>query len=77
MSTTGRQNNLFLAEDWRKIYQTFKNADFTSYDFENLRRVMLQYLREKYPEIIRVMEPVRKIDNAIRKLRKQIKFRIH
>ena len=50
MSTTGRQNNLFLAEDWRKIYQTFKNADFTSYDFENLRRVMLQYLREKYPE---------------------------
>ena len=50
MSTTGRQNNLFLAEDWRKIYQTFKNADFQSYDFENLRRVMIQYLREKYPE---------------------------
>jgi len=50
MSTTGRQNNLFLAEDWRKVYQTFKSADFTSYDFENLRRVMLQYLREKYPE---------------------------
>lgn len=50
MSTTGRQNNLFLAEDWRKIYQTFKNADFSSYDFENLRRVMIQYLREKYPE---------------------------
>jgi len=50
MSTTGRQNNLFLAEDWRKIYQTFKNADFQSYDFENLRRIMIQYLREKYPE---------------------------
>ncbi len=50
MSTTGRQNNLFLAEDWRKVYQTFKNADFQSYDFENLRRVMIQYLREKYPE---------------------------
>jgi hypothetical protein len=50
MSTTGRQSNLFLAEDWRKIYQTFKNADFQSYDFENLRRVMIQYLREKYPE---------------------------
>lgn len=50
MSTTGRQQNLFLAEDWKKIYQTFSNADFTSYDFENLRRVMIQYLREKYPE---------------------------
>jgi hypothetical protein len=50
MSVTGRQNNLFLAEDWKKIYQTFKNADFTSYDFENMRRVMIQYLRENYPE---------------------------
>jgi hypothetical protein len=50
MSTTGRQQNLFLAEDWKKIYQTFSNADFSSYDFENLRRVMIQYLREKYPE---------------------------
>ena len=50
MSTTGRQNNLFLAEDWKKVYQTFKSADFASYDFENLRRIMLQYLREKYPE---------------------------
>lgn len=50
MSVTGRQNNLFLAEDWKTVYQTFKNADFKSYDFENLRRVMIQYLREKYPE---------------------------
>jgi len=50
MSVTGRQNNLFLAEDWRKVYQTFKNADFTSYDFENIRRVMISYLRENYPE---------------------------
>jgi hypothetical protein len=50
MSISRRQNNLFLAEDWKKIYQTFKNADFTSYDFENLRRVMIQYLRENYPE---------------------------
>lgn len=50
MTTTTRQNNLILAEDWKRVYQTFKNADFKSYDFENLRRVMLTYLREKYPE---------------------------
>ena len=50
MSVTSRQNNIFLAEDWKKIYQSFKNADFTSYDFENLRRVMIAYLRENYPE---------------------------
>jgi hypothetical protein len=50
MSITGRQNNLFLAEDWKKIYQSFKNSNFASYDFENLRRVMIAYLRENYPE---------------------------
>ncbi len=50
MTTTSRQNNLILAEDWKRIYQTFKNADFKSYDFENLRRVIITYLQENYPE---------------------------
>ena len=50
MSTTSRQNNLILNEDWKRIYQTFKNEDFKSYDFENLRRVIITYLREHYPE---------------------------
>lgn len=50
MTTTTRQNNLILAEDWTRIYQTFRNADFKSYDFENLRRVMIAYLKENYPE---------------------------
>jgi len=50
MSSTDRQNRLLVAEDWKRIYQSFKNADFTSYDFENLRRVMINYLRENYPE---------------------------
>jgi len=50
MSSTSRQNNLILNQDWTRIYQTFQNADFKSYDFENLRRVILNYLRENYPE---------------------------
>jgi len=50
MTTTTRQNNLILAEDWTRIYQTFRNADFQSYDFENLRRVMINYIKENYPE---------------------------
>ncbi len=50
MTTTTRQNNLLLNQDWKRIYQTFKNADFKSYDFENLRRVIITYLRENYPE---------------------------
>lgn len=50
MTSTTRQNNIILNQDWTRIYQTFKNADFKSYDFENLRRVILTYLRENYPE---------------------------
>ncbi len=50
MSATDRQNRLLIAEDWKRIYQTFRNADFQSYDFENLRRVMINYIRENYPE---------------------------
>lgn len=50
MSSTDRQNRLLLAEDWKRVYQTFRNADFQSYDFDNLRRTMINYLRQNYPE---------------------------
>jgi len=50
MSATDRQNRLLVAEDWKRVYQSFRNADFQSYDFENLRRVMINYIRENYPE---------------------------
>jgi hypothetical protein len=41
---------LLVSEDWKKIYQSFRNADFKSYDFETLRRTMIAYLQENYPE---------------------------
>ena len=50
MATTDRQNRLLVAEDWRKIYQAFQQADFKSYDFETLRRTMVAYLQENYPD---------------------------
>jgi hypothetical protein len=50
MTSTSRQNNLLIAQDWTKIYQSFRNADFQSYDFENLRRTMIDYIRTNYPE---------------------------
>ena len=50
MSATDRENRLLVAENWTKIYQSFRNADFQSYDFENLRRTMVSYLRQNYPE---------------------------
>lgn len=43
-------NKVLVGEDWKKIYQSFRNADFKSYDFETLRRTMIQYLQENYPE---------------------------
>ena len=50
MSTSDRQSRLLVTEDWKRIYQSFRNADFQSYDFDNLRRTMINYLRQNYPE---------------------------
>ena len=50
MAQTTRQTNLLVQQDWTKIYQTFTNADFTSYDFETLRNSMITYLKTYYPE---------------------------
>jgi len=50
MATTTRQTSLLVSEDWTKLYQTFRSADFQSYDFETLRASMVSYLRLYYPE---------------------------
>ena len=50
MAINTRQHSLLVADNWKKIYQTFQEADFTSYDFETLRKSMIDYLRIYYPE---------------------------
>ena len=50
MANTTRQNNLLVNQDWTRIYESFKNADFQSYDFQTLRKAMIDYLRLHYPE---------------------------
>lgn len=50
MAQTTRQTNLLVNQDWTKVYQSFTNADFTSYDFETLRNSMINYLQTYYPE---------------------------
>lgn len=50
MSNTTRQSNLLVNQDWTKIYESFSNADFQSYDFQTLRKAMIDYLRLYYPE---------------------------
>lgn len=50
MARTTRQTVVFGVEDWKRIYQTYREADFQSYDFETLRKVFVDYLRQYYPE---------------------------
>jgi hypothetical protein len=50
MATSSRQSALFGVNDWKTIYQTFRQADFQSYDYETLRKSFIDYLRLYYPE---------------------------
>jgi len=50
MATTTRQTAIFGVEDWKQIYQTYREANFQSYDFETLRKSFVDYLRLYYPE---------------------------
>jgi len=50
MAIVSRQTGLLSAENWKKIYQTFRDADFTAYDFETLRKSMIDYIKINYAE---------------------------
>ena len=50
MAKTTRQTAIFGIEDWRRLYQTYREADFQSYDFETLRKSFIDYIRLYYPE---------------------------
>jgi hypothetical protein len=50
MPKTARQTAIFGVEDWKRLYQTYREADFQSYDFETLRKSFVDYLRLYYPE---------------------------
>jgi hypothetical protein len=50
MATSSRQSAIFGANDWKTLYQTFRQADFQSYDYETLRKSFVDYLRLYYPE---------------------------
>lgn len=50
MATSSRQSALFGIQDWKRIYQTYREADFQSYDYETLRKSFIDYLTTYYPE---------------------------
>lgn len=55
-------------DDVFAVRRSFRNA----VEARDARQIAA--LRERYPEIIRIMEPIRKIDNAITKIRTQLKL---
>lgn len=50
MTSISRQNTLFVAEDWRRIYEALSNIDFTAYDQDSLREAVMEYIKITYPD---------------------------
>jgi len=50
MAQAQRQSNLFAAEDFRTIYRTLSEINFTAYDFDTIKDAMIEYLQRNFPE---------------------------
>lgn len=50
MSQNVRQSNLFSAEDFTKLYKSFKNVNFMAYDVDSIQNALIESLRINYPE---------------------------
>lgn len=50
MAQGNRQRNLFAAEDFRLVYDSFRQANFMAYDYDTIRSVLVDYIQRNYPE---------------------------
>lgn len=50
MAQQKRQSNLYAAEDWKQIYESFYKINLTAFDFDTIRESMVNYLRLAYPD---------------------------
>lgn len=50
MGTQLRQSNLFAAEDWKVVYQTFMKINLQSYDFDTIKSSMVDHIKTTYPD---------------------------
>jgi len=50
MTIPATNSKLLVTQDWVKIYQAFPYAELQSYDFDSIRRILISYLKENYPE---------------------------
>ena len=48
--SSSRQSSLFGLADWQRIYKSYRTADFTSYDYDTLRKSFISYLTTYAPE---------------------------
>lgn len=50
MTQSVRQRNLFAAEDYRVVYDSFRQANFQAYDYDTIRGALVDYIQAQYPE---------------------------
>lgn len=50
MTPKTRLSTLFVAEDWRRIYESVADVDFTALDQETIRRSVVERIKILYPE---------------------------
>lgn len=50
MSESVRQNNLFAAEDWKVVYNAFRNVSLQAYDYNTIYTALVDYLRTNNPD---------------------------
>lgn len=50
MAQQKRQSNLYAAEDWKQVYESFYKINLCAYDFDTIRKSMVDYLRLTYPD---------------------------
>ena len=50
MAQSTRQRNLFTAEDYRVVYDSFSQANFQAYDYDTIRGALVDYIQQQYPE---------------------------
>lgn len=50
MTSKTRLSTLFVAEDWRRVYESVSDVDFTALDQETIRRSVVERIKILYPE---------------------------
>lgn len=50
MAVDNRQNTLLATTVWQKLYRTFSQTNFKAYDFDTIRRTLIDYLQVNYAE---------------------------